>query len=421
MKKRIIFKLLFLTVLFSLVIVNVYAVINSDEQTRSTSYASALGATNINISDSALTTILNDAVSTYNDCGYVANSKKDPSALVILSNAISSKVQLYFAHGYASSDRIIFPNGGLINIEGGATISGNTYYGLDMVDWTTKKLVTVSTCYSAGSEVVQYLDSFAAEICRLGCEMTVGWYTAIPGFYGPEWLGRYHDKLRIGDNVLDAILYANEMNEPIVADYGSYKNVKVFSHTGSTTSIIENNSRQNLSGGKNNLIVTLANDKVYTKKELEKCLEKIDLNFDINNYHIVEKEGVYVCNIETGIEKKVAGYIDANVKVGDFITNLGYTVVLDEKDNIKAVYDYGVKNAIERNVINNDSKDFVINRSIKENFIKKAKDNHLNEKIIKEDIMFFYNVDENRKEVIVLLKIQDKDLNVYNKTYTYEI
>lgn len=35
--------------------------------------------------------------------------------------------------------------------------------------------------------------------------------------------------------------------------------------------------------------------------------------------------------------------------------------------------------------------------------------------------MFFYNVDENRKEVIVLLKIQDKDLNVYNKTYTYEI
>ena len=45
--------------------------------------------------------------------------------------------------------------------------------------------------------------------------------------------------------------------------------------------------------------------KFIQKKELEKCLEKIDLNFDINNYHIVEKEGVYVCNIETGAEKKL--------------------------------------------------------------------------------------------------------------------
>ena len=54
---------------------------------------------------------MQNAKNTYDSMGYTTNMLKNPRALTILSNALSSQVQLYCCHG--NTEYLEFPNGGL--------------------------------------------------------------------------------------------------------------------------------------------------------------------------------------------------------------------------------------------------------------------------------------------------------------------
>ena len=318
MKKEIICKILFLTALFSLVVVNVFAMFNSDSQMRSTSYASAVGTNSINtINTVFVNEILDDSLQTYNVCGYnPLLAINDPQPLVLLSRATSGIVQLYFSHGADTADRIKFNNSGLIlRDEFELNIGdGKTYYGVNALDWTGKKLVTLAACNSAGSDFVDAMDSIAAAICQNGCEMTVGWYTKIPAFTGKTWLERYHNKLEDGSTVVEAAEYANQGLIFILEDPQlSYKNCTVFYHGNSSTPIVRNSTKSQLVN--ENLIKEFDNNsRLFDKSDLEKCMIEIDANFDLDDCYIVESEGLYACNIDTKVKEKVEGYIDIYFK-----------------------------------------------------------------------------------------------------------
>lgn len=423
MKKEKIFKILFLTALFSFTVLNVYAMFNSENYSRSTSYASALGVSNINnVTVQTVNNLLDDSLEAYNACGYNSLvAVVDPQPLVVLSRATSSKVQLYFSHGDDRADRINFLTSGLIaRDEFELNFGGITYYGVNALDWTDKKLVTLAACNSAGSDITESMDSIAARICQNGCEMTVGWYTKIPGVHGQGWLERYHNKLEQGSNVLEAARYANQWIMLALADANyTYKNCKVYSH-GDPTPITNNVTR--VESSNENLIKSFDNtSKLFNKVNLEQCMKNIDLQFDLNDYYLCESEGLYLCDIETGVEKKVEGYIDAYKKYGDYITNSAYVIVLDNEDNIKEVYDYTKEKEFDvQKLSDKEESYFKVDDIMKDEYLRKAKANHVDEKIIEESIIFQYDIVEDRRFVVVSLTLDSSEMDNY-KVYEFDI
>lgn len=423
MKKEIVYKILFLTVLFSLVVVNVWAMYNSGSQTRSTSYASAVGTNTINTINTVFANeVLNDSLQAYNECGYTPLlAIIDPKPLVLLSRVTSGVVQLYVTHGDDAADRIVFPKCGLIKGNVFESISeGKTYYGVNAIDWTGKKLVTLSACNSAGSDTVAALDSIAAAICQSGCEMTVGWYTKIPALTGRTWLERYHDKLEDGSTVEEAATYANRGLIFFLEDpQYSNKNCRVFYHGNSSTSITIN-SRNNQVINDNLVKKFDNNSKLFDKSDLENCMKGLDSKFDLDDYYIVESEGLYACNVDTNVDEKVEGYVDIYFKKGDYITNSAYTVVLNKNDKIKEIYDYTKNNELQKNVNNRDENYFKVNDKMIKEYLEAAKLNHKNEVVINESILFQYDIINDKRFVVVSLTFDENAEENY-KVYKYDV
>ena len=350
---------------------------------------------------------MNAAAYAYVDAGYHSYGITDPPIQQLRENMYAD-VQFYSTHG--NVDHIQFANCGIVVGNGNQYSTDGIikdYIGTNEVTWDTDNtiLVTYISCLGSGNEVNNY-DSICATTCEEGAEVVVGFRRTINSDAVTEWNERYSSKLGEGYGVADAVRYANSF---------SYvdENVKWVS--------IWNHGNDNIRIGKyRNLLSYVDNRNIlkntresydYNFDNITKIIKKNDKNFDINNYVITSSEGINSINVETNITKKLNSYIDLKFKIGDFITNLGYTMeVVDGK--IISIYDNSDKSKQEELLKQKD--EFYLNlteKDIKQYEIK-AKDEinskYKNEVIENEnvDIQYFYDVNSDKK--VILLNVTNK-------------
>lgn len=353
----------------------------------------------------------------YNSLGYTSTNFQDPSMTLFMSNVATRKVQLHYCHGnenYLAFDDVgltvgpsihqpvLFPN---------STEPINVYLlSVDFFDWSDKKLITLASCESGGSGALD-LNSLAGTIFSVAPQtMVVGWYNKFSNISFPSWSNNFHSSLMSGSSVHTAIEYANSK----FYLYPDVKNIAYFANIDSSLSKLElatmnyniKDFVNSFNADRKNLLLESEQSK-YNITDINDIITQNNANFDLNNYEKIESEGLYTYNENTGIIKKEERYIDYALKIGDYITNSAYTVVLDENNNIKAIYDNTIQ--FDSSLINNFSNNFSVIENAKDYYISKAKENiGLPENIMDTEITYFYDLEENQKYACVKITLNDK-------------
>ncbi len=127
-----------------------------------------------------------------------------------------------------------------------------------------------------------------------------------------------------------------------------------------------------------------------------------------------------MCNSD-GVIKHVSSYINYYLKIGDYVTNSGYTVSLDENGNIQNITNNTLPQATSKmqTILSNDNlKTHDTNETNLQKYIEQAKINIADKTTIKnEDAFYFYDLIENKKYVCIELTLSDSSTMVY----TYDI
>ena len=97
MKKKLYKIIMLFIILIALILTTV--IFATTSTTTDTNYACILRSTEDVQGLSEHEKAMNNAKDTYETRGYSTNYKTDPSSLLILSNLLISKVQLFFSHG----------------------------------------------------------------------------------------------------------------------------------------------------------------------------------------------------------------------------------------------------------------------------------------------------------------------------------
>ena len=352
---------------------------------------------------------------TYEFHKYPTFSVTDPALLVVLSNAVGANVQLYFCHG--DPTLITFEEGGLTTKSSGTipiVFPGTNekkyldFYSTSIVNWSNKKLDEFSR------------ESIAHQIAELGSQMVVGWTSQFSSLSGPDWLNTYHDKLTKGATVLEAMEEANKK----FYVYGNVKNSHLSYN--SITSISQENKLLSATTDivkkeENNNILSEKEKGKFKESQVENIIKSNDINFNIDNYEKRVLDGLYICDVATGIVQKEESYIDYVYKIGDFITNSAYTVVLDKDNNIKEINDYTKEIPATISINNHNTGDFSISDEISNFYLNKAKSNiEKTDDIEKEEIIFYYDIEKNKRYAYVDI-VLNNSYTTDNLHYEYEI
>lgn len=363
---------------------------------------------------------------TYEFHKYPTFSVTDPALLVVLSNAVGANVQLYFCHG--DQTLITFEEGGLTTKSSGTipiVFPGTNekkyldFYSTSIVNWSNKKLVTLATCYSAGKDEFSR-ESIAHQIAELGSQMVVGWTSQFSSLSGPDWLNTYHDKLTKGATVLEAMEEANKK----FYVYGNVKNSHLSYN--SITSISQENKLLSATTDivkkeENNNILSEKEKGKFKESQVENIIKSNDINFNIDNYEKRVLDGLYICDVATGIVQKEESYIDYVYKIGDFITDSAYTVVLDKDNNIKEINDYTKEIPTTISINSNNTDGFSISDEVSNFYLNKAKSNiEKKDDIEKEEIIFYYDIEKNKRYAYVDI-VLNNSYTTDNLHYEYEI
>lgn len=166
--------------------------------------------------------------------------------------------------------------------------------------------------------------------------------------------------------------------------------------------------------------VVLTNSTKINVTQIENIIKQSNINFDINNYEIENTEGFYIYDINSKEKQKVASYIDYKFKIGDFITNSGYTIVLNENNDVIEIND----NSIQTDNVSvfSNTNDFTITENDYTYYLEKAT-TQLDQDIytiISEDITFAYDVHTQKKYVYVDLEVISDANNYELKTFTFD-
>lgn len=362
------------------------------------------------------------ATSAYESLGYTTNTLVDPSPLVSLSNLAAKTVQLYYCHG--SSELLCFDKGGLhvnytgtlsVKLPDELTFSEKDFYSINNVNLSNVKLITLAACNSAGNGVTEN-NSIAGVMASKGAQMVVGWKTDFSNISGPSWLDNYHAKLKEGLNPLVAVNYANGFSYI----YDNVKNTSVFynSLTPLSNDDVKNISNTISTKDTINILPTNLQGKINISNA-EDIIYSQNSQFDISQYEKQTSDGIELININTGIIQKIESYIDYNLKVGDFITDSSYTVVIDENNNIKRINDETINSATFLTQTTSD--DFIVSEETKNYFLNKSNTEISNEKdIINKEIKFYYNIKDNKKYAFVKITLNKNYVNPYIY-YQYEM
>lgn len=433
MKRKHFFLIILLTLMFLCVTTIIYASTNVNNSA-CFMYSSRAGL-NSEVNDT-----MSKAVSTLSNLGYSAQGFTDPSEALFISNALARNVQEYFCHG--DTDRIIFDNVGLATYPehryeqydwaqhkllplGSHEYQTIHYYPIDEEDipnenryfnWQDKKLVVLASCNSAGENSSYTEYSIADIISRNRANTVVGWYTEVSSYSLPDWLDHFHDKLAEGANVLVAGNYANGKSyaSDTVKDCMTfYWDAPVTLSTSEVASldISTNNTYDNNILSQNNI-------NRFDITEVDNIMKNQISNFNLNDYEKKVSKGMYAKNMTTGVTEKIESYIDYSYKIGDFITNSGYTVVLDQNDKIKSIND-NTQNISSSNLMEvKEENKFKVSQDEIDKYLIRAKENIDNINDIKnEEIEFYYNIEKDKKSTSITITMND-DSKLY---YQYEI
>lgn len=276
-----------------------------------------------------------------------------------------------------------------------------------MFNWQNKKLVVFASCQSAGPNSSFTEFSLADIVSRNHANTVIGWYSDINTIGSTEWLDYFNNKLATGANALDAANYANGKEY----DYNNVKNCFVMYWdspvTLSNEEVMTLNTQINQTED-NNILVS-KNMSKYDVSDVEDVMKSIVPDFNEEDYEKTIAEGVYAKNMTTGVVEHVESYIDYSYKIGDFVTNSVYTVVLDKNGNIKAIND-NTKD-ISSNITNaRNVNNFNVSEKDTKNYLNKAKENIKDiNNIEQEEIKFLYDVTTNKKSANVFITMKDSN------------
>ena len=353
---------------------------------------------------------MQNAKNTYDSMGYTTNMLKNPGALTILSNALSSQVQLYCCHG--NTEYLEFPNGGL-HLGGYKEDGGKKFYDVESIDWSDKKLVTLSACNTAGNGSSSS-SSIAAKIVSFGAQMSIGWYTEVNPFSMPDWLDHFHAEMDNGYDPLGAVNRANNeywyFNNNVKNTLFSYRSISTLSNENLSKIILSDNN-----------ILNKVELKKLTETQIEDKIKESNPNFSVDNYEKKYSDGLYTLNVTTNDLRHVCSYIDYTLKIGDYLANSGYTVVLDNNGFVQQIIDH-TKNLSNNHLLSNNNDTYIVSENDRAYYLNEAKKNiTISSTIIDEDVEFYYDLNTNNKFATVTLKVTDNLLGSKIYSYTFDV
>ncbi len=372
-----------------------------------------------NIFDMDSTGVCNKAVNAYKNAGFNAGSAINPDKATLSAN-LHATVQCFFGHGAVDSI-LIGPTTGIYNgrsmtanvtTDGGKKVFENVQFiGTNNINWgnSDTELVSYFGCNTAGEDGNVASDSLARTTCYKGAYSVLGYTTEFHNVSSANWANRYNEKLGQGYGIDDAVNYANSFNYM----FNDVKNVTVWSH-GINMKIGKYNSSNNInildedSSVSDRLVYHFNKEnimKVSSESDIESSLSKIYDNFDINNY-VVEKSKASFYDINTNLPIEENVYYDYKLKIGDYITDAGYTVKVkngviseiydnnidleDQKILIQNTYDFNNKTSDEQLLTYKSN----LNKNIATKYDNKAK-------IVGDESMLYYDIKNNKKYIIV--------------------
>lgn len=390
-----------------------------------------------------------NALIAYQNAGFSVSGHTNPTKSTLLNN-IHATVQFYYGHG-GLNFIVLGPKAGII--KGGNTISdvdlpgGKKTYesvqfiGTDTVNWNANTdLVSYLSCNSAGENSTANPDSVSGMTCAKGATVVTGYSSTVHLASLGNWSNRYNEKLGQGYGVLDAVNYANSFNyvfddvKNVIVWHHGDPNIKIGKYSSSSkNSIISENNIFNNDTAKDNRLVYSSNvmddTKISSNSEIESKLSEIYENFNSNNY-IVEKNTSYCYDINTNLPTEENVYYSYRLKIGDYITNAGYTVKITN-GVISEIYDNNIDIEKQEKLL---KKSYEFNANINNENLSTYKSN-LNKKvaikydntveIIENECILYYDIENDKKYVVVSceseVKIDEEKTGKAIDSVMYEI
>ncbi len=321
-----------------------------------------------------------------------------------------------------------FPACGLI-MDNTAFPNSKEFYKTSNINWENGLLFTLASCNSAGTNGEYDLNSIAADIGYKGVEMTVGFTTEINSYFIVDWSKNYHEKLAENYTVTQAVDYANScfyINPNVKNSVVFYREQVTPISTLSSQNVVEKNINDEMK--KRNILLNdnttymLNND--YT---IDNIIASKVLNFNKENYEISTAKSAEV-NINTEELTSEKCYIEYEFKVGDFLTNYGYTVVYSN-NKIEAIYDNSLDYELQSKLLAEKSR-FIKNLEIEKNMIEKANQELKNNKkycnVLNNTVEYYYDVEKDKKYIIIESEFEESNLTrsksvIDYNTVMYEI
>lgn len=408
-------------------------------------FAASIGTKdNPGFNNDPLTTseLINTSKNYYLGLGYSPSNKlEDPGYTVLVSN-LMAEVQLFATHG--SYNNIAFTNPDAFGIKTGNTTNlpttdgGHlTQLGIDDLGsncWKNNtRLVTYIACSSAGLNGTFRYDSITYETVLKGnVEACVGFKNDI--FYSDAiiWSRNYNMYLASGYGVNEAMVYANSLGnlygntsiQSAVEVFNSEWNLKLGNYANSSASEIRHDSietdiisnsleRRNIL--KNIKDTKIANTNLDSDDEVVEMLREYNKNLLNYDYEITHQNSQIISTENNQIEN--IDYINVTYKIGDFITNSGYVIQIND-GNLAAIYENNIDkllNAkIEPEIITQKTNNYneIINNNI--NKILQNEADYEKLKIQEENPYYYYYDLETNKKYIAINYISELDVETEN-------
>ena len=409
-------------------------------------YAGGLKDDNPNsIFDIDATKPCTNALIAYNNAGFSIAGHTNPTKSILLDN-IHATVQFYYGHG-GLNFIVLSPEAGIIkgrSIISDVTIDGKKnqyedvqFIGTNTVNWNADiNLVSYLSCESAGENSVANADSISGMTCANGATVVVGYSSKVHLVSLENWTDRYNEKLGEGYGVLDAVNYANSFNylfndvKNIIVWHHGDPNMKIGKYSSSSKNSID--FKDNNPERDDRLVYnfdTMNNTKISSKSDIESKLSEIYENFDSDNY-IIEKNTSYCYDINTNLPTEENVYYNYKLKIGDYITDAGYTVKTTN-GVISEIYDNNIDLEKQEQLL---KKSYQFNANLDNKSLSTYKAN-LNKKVtfkydntvevIGNESIFYYDIENDKKYVVASceseIKIDEQGSGKSIDSIMYEI
>lgn len=337
--------------------------------------------------------------------GYRTGQHIDPSKQTLWEN-LYADVQIFLSHG--DWDRITFKNTGIL---AGASQNwvGLDHIGTNDVHWDTDTiLVTYMSCNGSKDNNPNGL---AGKTANRGADIVVGFRQEINAYSAMLWCDAFMSALARGKGVQDAIDEANSPTYPV----NNIKSATIWHHGNGNIKIgkyLNSVKNQNDESIKSRNILQSRRAIISNNiEEISNAIKNYDQTFDEDNFVITKTGGLNIIDVANNIVKDDEEIIDYQLKIGDYITNAGYSIKINNGivtaiyDNTQILKSSGIDINTETNYFKTNLSSEQINL-FKLNSLQKVKNNGNKSKVTEQEHKFYYDVNTGKKYVIVSTRIE---------------